>query len=72
MYVITGATGHTGSAAADKLLATGAKVRVLGRDAKRLERFAQKGAEIAVTDMTDAASVMARFPRLKFFNTPCR
>ena len=36
MYVITGATGHTGTVAAEKLLATGAKVRVVGRDAKRL------------------------------------
>jgi len=61
MYIITGASGKTGSVAADKLLATGAKVRVLGRDAKRLERFAQKGAEIAVTDMTDAASVKKAF-----------
>jgi uncharacterized protein YbjT (DUF2867 family) len=61
MYVITGATGKTGSVAADKLLATGAKVRVLGRDAKRLERFTQKGAEATVTDMTDAAAVERAF-----------
>jgi uncharacterized protein YbjT (DUF2867 family) len=61
MYIITGASGKTGSVAADKLLATGAKVRVLGRDAKRLERFAQKGAEVAVTDMTDAAAVKKAF-----------
>jgi uncharacterized protein YbjT (DUF2867 family) len=61
MYVITGATGKTGSVAADKLLATGEKVRVLGRDAKRLERFTQKGAEAAVTDMTDAGAVEKAF-----------
>jgi uncharacterized protein YbjT (DUF2867 family) len=61
MYIITGASGKTGSVAADKLLAAGAKVRVLGRDAKRLERFAQKGAEVAVTDMTDAAAVKKAF-----------
>ena len=57
MIVITGATGHTGSVAAEKLLATGAKVRVIGRDAKRLERFSQKGAEAVVADMTDAAAL---------------
>jgi uncharacterized protein YbjT (DUF2867 family) len=61
MYVITGATGHTGSAAADKLLATGAKVRVIGRDAKRLERFTKKGAEAAVIDMTDASALEKAF-----------
>ena len=33
MYVITGAAGYTGSVAAEKLLASGAKVRVIGRDA---------------------------------------
>jgi len=57
MYVITGATGHTGGVAAEKLLASGAKVRVIGRDAKRLERFSEKGAEAVVADMTDAAAL---------------
>jgi len=61
MYVITGATGHTGSTAAEKLLASGAKVRVIGRDAKRLERFLQKGAEAVVADMTDAAALEKAF-----------
>src|ERR1700675_4955986 len=57
MYVITGATGNTGSVAAEKLLASGAKVRVVGRDPKRLERFSQKGAEAVVADMSDAAAL---------------
>jgi uncharacterized protein YbjT (DUF2867 family) len=57
MIVIIGATGHTGSVAAEKLLATGAKVRVIGRDGKRLERFSQKGAEAMVADMTDTAAL---------------
>jgi uncharacterized protein YbjT (DUF2867 family) len=61
MYVITGATGHTGGVAAEKLLATGAKVRVIGRDAKRLERFTKKGAEAVVADMTDAAALAKAF-----------
>jgi uncharacterized protein YbjT (DUF2867 family) len=61
MYVITGATGYTGSVAADKLLATGAKVRVIGRDPKRLERFTKKGAEAVVADMTDAAALKKAF-----------
>jgi uncharacterized protein YbjT (DUF2867 family) len=36
MYVITGATGNTGSVVAERLLAEGEKVRVVGRDPKRL------------------------------------
>lgn len=39
MYVITGATGQTGNKVAEKLLAQGEQVRVVGRDAKRLEPF---------------------------------
>ena len=42
MYVILGASGHTGSIIADFLLSKGEKVRVLGRDAGRLERFVRK------------------------------
>src|SRR3984893_14775130 len=61
MYVIEGATGHTGSIAAEKLLGTGAKVRVIGRDAKRLERFSRAGAEAVVADMTDAAALAKAF-----------
>ncbi|MGA7796289.1 MAG: NAD(P)H-binding protein [Candidatus Acidiferrales bacterium] len=61
MYVITGATGNTGSVAAEKLLATGAKVRVIGRDAKRLERFTKNGAEAVVAEMTDAAALEKAF-----------
>jgi uncharacterized protein YbjT (DUF2867 family) len=61
MHVITGATGHTGSIAAENLLASGAKVRVIGRDAKRLERFSRAGAEAVVADMTDEAALEAAF-----------
>ena len=61
MYVVTGATGNTGSVVADALLAAGKKVRVIGRDAKRLERFAHKGAEAFVADPTDAAAITNAF-----------
>jgi uncharacterized protein YbjT (DUF2867 family) len=61
MYVVTGATGHTGSIVADALLAAGKKVRVIGRDAKRLERFTHKGAEAFVADATDAAAIANAF-----------
>src|ERR1700722_7049929 len=57
MLVVTGATGHTGSVTAEALLAAGAKVRVIGRDSKKLERFTAMGAEAFVADMTDAAAL---------------
>jgi len=59
MYVVIGATGHTGSIVAEKLLAKREKVRVVGRDERRLERFKQQGAEAFVGDVTDA-NAMAR------------
>jgi uncharacterized protein YbjT (DUF2867 family) len=61
MYVVTGATGHTGSIVADKLLAAGKKVHVVGRDAKRLEKFAKKDAEPIVADVTDASALTKAF-----------
>jgi uncharacterized protein YbjT (DUF2867 family) len=61
VYAVTGATGHTGSIVADALLAAGKKVRVIGRDAKRLERFTHKGAEAFVADATDAAAITNAF-----------
>lgn len=53
MYVITGASGNTGSAVAEALLAKGGKVRVIGRTPSKLEKFAQRGAEAAIVDIAD-------------------
>ncbi|MGC1545752.1 MAG: NAD(P)H-binding protein [Candidatus Acidiferrales bacterium] len=61
MIVITGATGHTGRPAAEALLAKGEKLRVIGRDAKRLEPLVQKGAEAFVGNVEDAASMTKAF-----------
>ncbi|MGA8220246.1 MAG: NAD(P)H-binding protein [Candidatus Acidiferrales bacterium] len=61
MYVITGATGNTGSLIAEKLLAHGKTVRVVGRDPKRLEQFALKGAEPFVADVTDVDALTKAF-----------
>jgi uncharacterized protein YbjT (DUF2867 family) len=65
MYVITGATGNTGGVIAENLLARKEKVRVVGRDAKRLERFKQKGAEAFVADVTDAGALEKAFSGAK-------
>jgi uncharacterized protein YbjT (DUF2867 family) len=65
MYVVIGATGNTGSVVAEKLLANGEEVRVVGRDPKRLERFTQKGAEAFAADVTDAAALTKAFSGAK-------
>jgi uncharacterized protein YbjT (DUF2867 family) len=61
MYVVTGATGHTGGVVAERLLAARKQVRVLGRDAQRLERFTRKGAQAFVADLVDAAATANAF-----------
>jgi uncharacterized protein YbjT (DUF2867 family) len=61
MYVVIGATGHTGSVVAENLLAKREKVRVIGRDERRLERFKQRGAEAFVGDVTDASAMAKAF-----------
>jgi len=61
MFAITGATGNTGSVIAERLLAHGQKVRVIGRDSGRLARFVQKGAEAFAADITDADALARAF-----------
>jgi uncharacterized protein YbjT (DUF2867 family) len=60
-YVILGASGNTGSIVADFLLSKGKKVRVVGRDAGRLQRFVRKGAEAFTADLSDAAALTKAF-----------
>ena len=61
MYVILGASGNTGSIIASSLLSAGKKVRVVGRDAGRLKRFVDRGAEAFTADMSDAAALTKAF-----------
>jgi uncharacterized protein YbjT (DUF2867 family) len=61
MYVILGASGNTGSIIADSLLSKGKKVRVVGRDAGRLQRFVRKGAEVFTGDVSDAVALTKAF-----------
>jgi uncharacterized protein YbjT (DUF2867 family) len=60
-YVILGASGNTGSIITDSLLSKGKKVRVVGRDADRLQLFARRGAEAFTADMSDAAALTKAF-----------
>ena len=57
MYVILGASGNTGSIIVNFLLSKGEKVRVVGREVGRLQRFARKGAEAFTADLSDAAAL---------------
>ena len=61
MYVITGATGHTGSIVATRLLAQGKKVRVVGRSAERLSSLVSLGAEPYLADITSKQATTRAF-----------
>jgi uncharacterized protein YbjT (DUF2867 family) len=61
MYAILGASGNTGSVVAEKLLGKGQKVRVIGRDPKRLENLVRKGAEPYLANATDTAALTDAF-----------
>jgi len=57
ILVVTGATGNIGKKVAERLLLEGRTVRVVGRDAKKLESLARQGAEVAVGSLEDVAFV---------------
>ncbi len=61
MYAITGITGQVGGAVARTLLAQGHKVRAIGRDVAKLEAWADRGCDIAVADIDDAAALTDAF-----------
>jgi uncharacterized protein YbjT (DUF2867 family) len=53
MYTILGATGNIGSVITKKLLENGETVRVVGRNAARLQQYVHRGAEAFVADIKD-------------------
>lgn len=57
MYVIAGVSGHTGSVVASMLLAAKQPVRVIVRDAAKGETWKARGAEVAVANLDDRASL---------------
>jgi len=71
-YVVLGSSGNTGSIIADFLLSKGQKVRVVGRDPGRLQRFLRKGAEAYTADFSDAAALTKAFsgPRAAYLLLP--
>ncbi len=61
LYVVTGATGRTGSAVAKTLLDAGKRVRVVMRDESKGEEWTALGAEVAVADFTDRSALSKAF-----------
>ena len=61
MYAILGASGNTGHVVAKTLLERGQKVRAIGRNATHLQPLAALGAEVFVSDVTDAAALTKAF-----------
>jgi len=61
MYVITGATGHTGQVVAEKLLAAGKEVKAISRSRENLQALEEKGAVATVGDLQDQAFMEEAF-----------
>jgi len=61
MFVVLGATGHTGSVVAESLLARKQPVRVVVRSAERGLSWRAKGAEIAVASLDDVPALTKAF-----------
>jgi uncharacterized protein YbjT (DUF2867 family) len=61
MYVVLGASGHTGHVVAKTLLTRGQKVRVVGRNAEHFRSLTTQGAELSIADVTDSAALAKAF-----------
>jgi len=57
MYVITGASGHTGSVVARTLLERGERVRIVLRDEAKAAVWRQWGAEVTLAELHDASAL---------------
>ena len=57
MYVVSGATGHTGSAVAKTLLEKNLPVRVIVRNREKAAELEKLGSEIAIADLQDSEAV---------------
>src|SRR5689334_1207217 len=61
MFVILGVSGHTGSVAARSLLERKKPVRVVVRDAAKGVEWSARGAEVAIGDVENEASLAKAF-----------
>lgn len=65
MFVVVGATGHTGSAVAEMLLRRGQPVRVVVRSAEKGAVWKTRGAEVAVATYQDVKAMAKAFAGAK-------
>jgi uncharacterized protein YbjT (DUF2867 family) len=61
MFVVTGATGNTGSVVAKSLLSAGKQVRGIGRNTERLRFLELEGGEPVAADLTDPDALAKAF-----------
>lgn len=61
MYAITGITGQVGGALARALLSEGKPVRAVLRNQDKAQEWAQRGCDVALATMDDAASLTTAF-----------
>jgi uncharacterized protein YbjT (DUF2867 family) len=61
VYVITCASGHTGSVVAERLLSAGCRVRAIGRSREKLQALAARGAHPVTCDLTDVSGLSRAF-----------
>ncbi|MEZ8825425.1 NmrA family NAD(P)-binding protein [Vibrio amylolyticus] len=61
LYVVTGVTGRTGSAAAKALIEMNQRVRVVVRNASKGVEWTALGAEVAVADLNDTQALTEAF-----------
>lgn len=57
MYIVLGATGHVGSAVAERLLSRGEEVTIVTRSRERGEPLRSLGAQVAVLDVRDTGAL---------------
>jgi uncharacterized protein YbjT (DUF2867 family) len=58
MILVVGASGRLGTQVTQRLLEQGRPVRVMSRDASRLDDVVQRGAEAVTADLRDARSLL--------------
>jgi nucleoside-diphosphate-sugar epimerase len=61
MYAVTGITGKVGGIVARTLLAAGLPVRAVVRDAGKGRPWVEKGCEVAIASISDAAGLRKAF-----------
>jgi uncharacterized protein YbjT (DUF2867 family) len=61
MYAVTGITGQVGGAVARTLMAQGENVRAVARDASNAAPWVERGCDLAIAEMSDAAALTRAF-----------